>query len=77
MIPLKLALENILVHPVDIPFYWAYAVNSYYEVEGLKNLGVSDILVGPPLCFDLKALRKQFNGTIRMVPNVCLTIAET
>ena len=41
MISLTLALENILLRPEGIRYYWAYPVATYYELQGLKNLGVS------------------------------------
>lgn len=41
MIPLTLALENILLRPEGIRFYWAYPVSTYYEIEALNNIGAS------------------------------------
>lgn len=76
MIPLTLALENILLRPEGIRFYWAYPVSTYYELEALNNIGATQILLAPPLSFDLPRVRKNFKGKIRMIPNVALSFTE-
>ncbi len=71
---LTLALEDIRMgrycKSYKIPFYWAYPITSYYELRGLIDLGVSQLLLGAPLCFDLPVVSK-FNVPIRMVANLC------
>ena len=52
-----------------IKFYYRYPVTSFYELEGLKNIGVSYVLIGVPLCFDLKTVAS-YKIPIRMVPNL-------
>ena len=53
----------------NIPFYYKYPVTSFFELEGLKNLGVCYILVGTPLLFNLKAVAN-YNIPLRAVPNL-------
>lgn len=76
MIPLTVALENIFVRPEGIKFYWAYPISTYYELEAMNNIGASAIILAPPLSFDLKMVRKSFQGQIRMVANEALSISE-
>ena len=69
-----LALEDIRMgrfcKSYKIPFYWAYPITSYYELRGIIDLGVHQILLGPPLAFDLEVVSK-FKVPIRMVANLC------
>ena len=53
----------------NIKFYYKYQVTSFYELQGLKDLGVSYILVGVPLIFDLKAV-SSYEIPIRAIPNL-------
>lgn len=69
---LTLALEDLHMIPMckGIKYYWAYPVTSFYELNGIINMGVSQVLIGGPLCFDLAPIaRKEL--PIRMVANVC------
>lgn len=52
-----------------IKFYYKYPATSFYELEGLKNIGVSYVLIGVPLCFDLKTVAS-YKIPIRMIPNL-------
>lgn len=52
-----------------IKFYYKYAVTSFFELEGLKKMGVSYILVGIPLIFDLKNVAS-YEIPMRAVPNL-------
>lgn len=53
----------------NIKFYYAYSVNSFYEVQGLVDLGVEYVKIHAPLTFNIDKL-KRFNTKFRMVPNV-------
>ena len=53
----------------NLKFYYKYAATTLYEVEGLKNVGVSYILVGAPLLFDLKTV-SNYKVPIRAVANL-------
>lgn len=53
----------------NIKFYYKYTVSTYFELEGLKRLGVSYIVVGVPLIFDLKTV-KSYGIPMRAVPNL-------
>ncbi len=56
-------------HFNNIKFYYGYSVNSFYEVQGLINLGVEYIKIHAPLTFNVNIL-KRFDTKFRMVPNV-------
>lgn len=68
-----LAISNFkkinLIKQFGFSFYWKFPITSYYEIRGLINLGVSYLLIGPPLYFDLKEVAK-FNIPIRLVANL-------
>jgi hypothetical protein len=53
----------------NLKFYYKYAVTTLYEIEGLKNIGVSYILIGAPLLFDLKTV-SNYKIPIRAVANL-------
>ena len=53
----------------NIPFYYKYPVTSFFELEGLKDLGVCYILVGTPLMFDLKTVFN-YGIPLRAIPNL-------
>ena len=69
-----LALENVRMakacHENKINFYWAYPITSFYELRGLVYLGVSELLLGAPLYFDLPQVKKE-GLPIRLVANLC------
>ena len=73
-IDLTLALENVRMakacHENKIRFYWAYPITSFYELRGLVYLGVSELLLGAPLYFDLAQVKKE-GLPIRLVANLC------
>ena len=54
---------------LDIPFFWGYKVQTYYQLQSLLNLGVCYIKLDAPLFFDLPKI-KQYNVPIRAVPNI-------
>ena len=53
----------------EIKFYYKYPVTSFYELEALKDMGVSYVLVGVPLIFDLKAVSR-YGIPLRTIPNL-------
>lgn len=53
----------------NIKFYYGYSVNSFYEVNGLIDLGVEYIKIHAPLTFNINLL-SQYKTKFRMVPNV-------
>jgi hypothetical protein len=74
----KLAFPNLTLRFEDIrqadkcalPFYWAYPITTYDELNALTSLGVSDVLISGPLFFDLKEVSKR-KVPIRLVANLC------
>ena len=55
----------------SIKFYYAYAIDNYYDLKGLVDLGVEYVKIGAPLTFDIPTLEKYYNKTkFRMVPNI-------
>lgn len=65
-------LEDIylcnLCKKYNLKYFYKYPVQSYYELSGLKDLGVSYIRLAAPLFFDLKNVNK-FGIPIRVTPN--------
>jgi hypothetical protein len=53
----------------NIKFYYGYPVDSYWELQGLKNLGVCYARLGPGLFFDMDAVKK-IGVPIRAIPNL-------
>lgn len=56
-------------HFIGVKFYYGYSVNSFYDVQGLINLGVEYVQIHAPLTFNIDAL-KLIKTKFRMVPNV-------
>ena len=52
-----------------VRFYYAYPVNSFFELQGLKYLGVEYVHLGMPLFFQMEEV-KSFNIPVRAIPNV-------
>ena len=52
-----------------IKFYYKYAVTNYFELKALKAYGVSYVLIGVPLIFDLKNVAR-YGIPIRAIPNL-------
>lgn len=53
----------------QIKFYYKYPVTSFFELEGLKKLGVCYILIGTPLMFDLQTVAS-YKIPLRAIPNL-------
>lgn len=54
----------------NIQFYWAYPINTYYELRGVIALNPCYLFLGAPLCFDLPNIKSITNIPIRLCPNV-------
>lgn len=54
---------------LGLRFYYAYPINSFFELSALKNLGVSYVLLGSPLFFQMDKI-KSFHIPIRAIPNI-------
>ena len=52
-----------------IKFYYGYPVDSFYDVQGLINLGVEYIKISAPLTFETQTLKSK-GVKFRMIPNV-------
>ena len=67
------ALSDLSVIPEcalrNIKYYYKYQVTSLFELKGLKQLGVSYVLIGVPLMFDVKTV-KSYGIPVRAVPNL-------
>lgn len=53
----------------EIPFYWAYEVNTPLELNIVKDLGVCYVIPGGPLFFNQKLL-KETGIPVRVCPNI-------
>lgn len=54
-----------------IPFYIGYPITDVFTLQGIINLGVTDVVIAGPLAFDLENVRKTTPGVqLRLVPNV-------
>lgn len=69
-----LAIEDLHLAPVckknRLKFFWAYPITSYYELQGVLKLGVSEVLLGAPLYFDL-TLSALKDVNVRLIANLC------
>ena len=52
-----------------LKFYYRYAVTSFYELDALKEAGVSYALIGVPLIFDLNNVAR-YEIPLRAIPNL-------
>lgn len=73
-IDLVLAIEDLHIAKQckhdRFKFFWAYPITSYYELKGVLALGVSEVLLGAPLYFDL-TLSDLKDVKVRLVANLC------
>ena len=53
----------------NIKFYYKFTITTFYELASLKEMGASYVLIGAPLIFDLKNV-KRYNIPIRAIPNL-------
>ena len=67
----ELKISNIkLCQEYKLDFYWNYPATTWYEVTGLLDLGVSQILIGGDLIFDVKRLQERVSIPIRAAVNL-------
>lgn len=52
-----------------VPYYWGYPVSTYYDLQALKELGVSYVRLDAPLFFEMDEIKK-IGIPVRAVPNV-------
>jgi hypothetical protein len=62
-------IEAELAKTNDIKFYFGYPVTTFYELNAMKNLGVSYARIGAPLFFQMDKV-KNIGVPVRVVPNV-------
>ena len=53
----------------EIPFYWGWRVQTYSQLNSLKFLGVSYVLLDAPLFFELDKVKSK-GIPIRAIPNI-------
>ena len=55
----------------ELPYFWAYTANSFYELTGLCENGVSQISLGIPLIFSLSKVKNIVKDDVklRIIPN--------
>lgn len=61
--------DTVLCKEYGLKFYLGYPVQTFYELQGLKNLGVSFVKLGAPLFFEMDKV-KQIGIPVRAIPNV-------
>lgn len=54
---------------LNVKYYYGFPVGSFYELQGLKNLGVCYLRLSAPAFFKLNKVAK-LNIPVRIVPNV-------
>lgn len=53
-----------------LKYYWAYPINSFFDLRGVVDLGVCYVLVDAPLYFELDTVAS-FGVPIRLIANWC------
>lgn len=55
----------------NIKFFYGYPVSTFYEINGLKDLGTEYIVITAPITFKMNILKQYYKDIkFRMVPNV-------
>lgn len=66
------SISNIYLHETckkySLPFYYAFPVNTFFELKALKDIGVSYIRLGMPIFFQTKDVAS-FGVPVRLAPN--------
>ena len=71
---LKIATRALFIDYIEefkkhnLPFFYDFPTTSYFELQGLKDIGVCEIVIGMPLFFDLDRVMR-FELPIRSVAN--------
>lgn len=57
--------------------FWSYPVSTYWELNGILDLGACEVLLDAPLYFDLKNVKtickRKNNAEIRLIANECFS----
>lgn len=63
------------IKQIGMNFYWSFRVGGYYDLRGLIDIGVSQVILGEPLTFDLDNVIRITKDRIklRMIPNVAFS----
>lgn len=61
--------DYTIMQRLKIPFFWGYKIQTYYQLQSLKNIGVCYIKLDAPLFFDLPRVI-QYGIPIRAIPNI-------
>ena len=54
----------------NLKYFYAYPASSFYELRGLKDLGVSYVYLTASIFFDMDAV-KDIGVPVRLIPNLC------
>ena len=67
-----LSLDNVYNTGLyqDFNYFWTFQVTTWFEVRSLMHLGVSELVIGGALMFDLNELAK-FDLPLRAIVNNC------
>lgn len=67
-----LSLDNVYNTGLyqDFNYFWTFQVTTWFEVRSLMHLGVSELVIGGALMFDLNELIK-FGLPLRAIVNNC------
>lgn len=54
--------------------FWSYPASSFWELQGLLDLGVDQVLLDAPICFELGKVKRICGNAVelRMVVNKCM-----
>lgn len=75
---IKIAVEDAFkfqeIKDLNYFVFWSYPITSYWELNGIIELGACEVLIDAPLFFDLKKVKticEKNNVEIRVVANQC------
>lgn len=54
----------------NLKWFWKFPIQTFYDLQGLKDLGASQVLIDAPLFFDLPNVKK-YGLKVRAVANQC------
>jgi len=69
-IELTILTETSKYNKNGLKWFWKYPIQTYYDLEGLIELGASQVLVDAPLFFDLEKVNS-CGIKVRVIPNQC------
>ena len=63
-----------VAHLYGYKVFWSYPASSFWELQGLLDLGVNQILLDAPICFELGKVKRICGDRVelRMVVNKCM-----